>query len=94
MGTIQKVLNALGSLFDTVAGIPPGELQNEIGFLVITAVSLGLLHVSNPGTFATTLSTVVLIILGAGVALERAIKAAKGTPLPNPALAIGPATTK
>jgi hypothetical protein len=92
MKYVRAFLNGLGSLFDAVAGIPPGELQNEIGLLVILGTTFGILHVTDTGGFTQAVFVLVTAVLAVGVALERVFKAAKGTALPNPAASIYPST--
>ena len=93
MKYVRAFLNGLGSLFDTVAGLPPGELQNEIGLLVILATTFGVLHVTDTNGFTQAVFVLVSTVLALGVAIERVFKAAKGTSLPNPAASIYPSTT-
>jgi Na+/proline symporter len=92
MKYVRAFLNGLGSLFDTVAGIPPGELQNEIGLLVILGTTFGILHVTDTTGFIQAIFVLVSTVLAVGVALERVFKAAKGVSLPNPAASIYPSS--
>lgn len=68
-------IQALGSLCDEVAGLAPGQLQNEIGLLAMAAVTFGLLSATKAPAEATAVAAVILVLAQAGVAIERAVKA-------------------
>jgi hypothetical protein len=71
MNFMTKALSFLANLFQAVANMAPGQLQNEIGFLVVVLSGLGVLHVANANTFAGAVFAVVTALLALGVALER-----------------------
>ena len=75
MKYVHAFLGGIGKLFDTVASIAPGQLQSEIGFLVVTLTSLGVLHVANAPAFANAVSAVVLAVLALGVAIKGVVGA-------------------
>ena len=77
MSKLNSVLAAVGSLFDEIAGLAPGQLANEIGLVVVALTTLGVLHVANANGFANAVAALILALAMAGVAVERAVKAAK-----------------
>jgi hypothetical protein len=70
MKYVHEFLDGLGTLFDKLAGVAPGDLQAEISFLVLTLASLGILHVANATNFANAVYAVVIAILALGVAVK------------------------
>ena len=74
---ISAIFGVLGNLADQVAGLPPGELANEIGVVVTALVTLGYLHVTNASAFDNAVAGLVLAAVALGVAIERAVKASK-----------------
>ena len=74
---VTDLVNELGALFDAVAGLAPGTLQNEIGIGIAILTGFGFLHVANVGAFTQAIFALVSAILAAGVAIERAISATK-----------------
>lgn len=77
MNRLNAIIAALGSLVDEISGLPPGQLANEIGMVVLALGTLGVLHVAYAPAFANALAALVIAIAAVGVALERAIKASK-----------------
>lgn len=68
-------LQAVGSICDEIAGLAPGQLQNEIGLVVAAAVTFGVLSAAKAPAEASAVAAVILVLAQAGVAIERAVKA-------------------
>ena len=75
MKYVHIFLDGLGTLFDKIAGVPSGQLQSEIGFLVTVLAGTGVLHVANANTFAASLYALVVAILAVGVAIKQIVGA-------------------
>ncbi len=77
LAKVTDLVNGLGSLFDALAGLAPGELQNEIGIGVAILSGFGVLHIANVSSFDQAVFALVSALLAAGVAIERAVSATK-----------------
>jgi hypothetical protein len=68
---VENFFNKVGGIIDAIAGLPPGELRNEIGLVVLVLASFGALKASNAPLLADEVTAIVLGISAIGIAVER-----------------------
>jgi energy-converting hydrogenase Eha subunit C len=76
MKYVHGFLAELKAVFDGIASIPGPELKILVGGAVTLLASFGILHVANASALTNEVFAIVVILLAAGVAVEKALNGA------------------
>lgn len=66
-------LGGLAEVVDALASIPGPELKSIVGFVFSALVGFGVLHATNTSGAVDQVYAVLVILLGAGVAIQQAL---------------------